>query len=623
KVKKEKPILVILGNPPYSGISANASERKIEVKKGQKYVKGYTIRTKQENGRTFYQLLPREAKASKNMKVNQKTWIGELIEYYKIVAGTWLKEKNPKMLQDDYVKFIRFSQWKIDKSGEGAIGLITNRSYIENITFPGMRESLIKSFDQIFILDLHGDLLRRQVLDDGTRDENIFDITKGVAIIIALKIKKNANPTTVLYAEIKGTRDYKYNFLRSNTFKDITWQKLQPTSPDYVFIPRQTKYRQQYSAYPSLDLIFPVNLGGVKTHRDHFVIDANINSLVQRLRIFLDYSLDNEFVRASLKLKDTGNWKLSDARNSMKNVDINDWIQTILYRPFNKQYIFYHDSLVDRSRRELVQHMLPDNVSLIAMRQVALDEPYNHFFVSDCMVDARAFYSTQGIIQQFPLYLYHEQGKSKRGGSHTMMLFEPEVPYRAGQRISNIIPKLLETLQTTYRRQPSPEDIFNFIYAVFYSNAYRKKYAEFLKTDFPRVPFTKDSKLFQKLAKKGAQLVELHLLKSEKLSKPIAKCEGSGDLRVVKVVYDAKKERVHINPDKYFTGVPSEVWEYHIGGYQVAEKWLKDRKGRIHSSKENSIYTKVITSIAKTIEIQESLDELFKEVESHVLDVKL
>jgi len=219
KVKKEKPILVILGNPPYSGISANASEHEVEINKGQKYITGYTIRTEKENGRTFYQLHPQEAKAKKKMRVKQKTWIGELIEYYKIINGSWLQERNPKMLQDDYVKFIRFAQWKIDKSGEGAIGLITNRNYIENITFPGMRESLLTSYDEIHILDLHGDLLRKQVLEDGSRDQNVFDITKGVAIILALrKRQKNASPI-IRYAEIIGTRGQKYDFLKSNDFR--------------------------------------------------------------------------------------------------------------------------------------------------------------------------------------------------------------------------------------------------------------------------------------------------------------------------------------------------------------------------------------------------------------------
>ena len=271
-----------------------------------------------------------------------------------------------------------------------------------------------------------------------------------------------------------------------------------------------------------------------------------------------------------------------------------------------------------------MQHMLLDNYGLITVRKAPPNSLCNYFFVSDHMISNGAIRSdNQSIDTFFPLYIYPEQKKVKRGGGITMMLFEPEVPYKVGQRIPNIAPILLETLQLTYRRHPSPEYIFNYIYGILYSNAYRKKYAEFLKTDFPRVPFTKDYKLFQKLADKGEQLVELHLLKSKKLAKPIAKCEGSGDLRVIKVSYDEKKQRVHINPDKYFTGIPSEVWVYHIGGYQVAEKWLKDRKGRTLSSEEIATYANVVTAIAKTIKIQESLDDLFKEVESNLLEVSL
>jgi len=612
KVKKETPILVILGNPPYSGISANASERAVEVQKGQKYINGYTISTKQENGRTFYQLLSRELKAKKDIRVKQKTWIGELIEYYKVIDGGWLQERNPKMLQDDYVKFIRFAQWKIDKSGEGAIGLITNRNYLENITFPGMRESILLSFDEIFILDLHGDLLKREVLDDGTRDENVFDITKGVAIILALKKKCRDESPTVWYAEKKGTREDKYEFLKRHDLRNTDWIKLGPRSPNYILVPREIKYKMQYEKYSGLNGLFPVNLGGVKTHRDHFVIDVNKHSLLQRIRIFTDQTLDGEFVRASLSLKDTGNWRLSTARKSLQNLRVQEWIQAILYRPFDRRFVFFHDAVVDRSRRDVVRHMLFENVSLIAMRQVVLDESYTHFYVSDCMVDNRAFTSTKGIIQQFPLYLYPDTEKPD--------LFTSQQP---GQRVPNLAPKLIEALKSAFKKDPSPEQIFHYIYALFYSNAYRKKYAEFLKTDFPRVPFTKDHRLFYKLAEKGEELVELHLLKSKKLIKPIAKCEGSGDLRVDKVTYDRNKARVHINPEKWFAGIPPEVWEYHIGGYQVSQKWLKDRKGRELSSEEVAHYARVVTAIAETISVQRFLDDLFSEVETSLLEVRL
>ncbi len=330
------------------------------------------------------------------------------------------------------------------------------------------------------------------------------------------------------------------------------------------------------------------------------------------MKIFTDPTLDDEFVRASLNLKDTGNWKLSAARKSLQNLRAQDWIQTILYRPFDRQFVFFHDAVVDRSRRDVVRHMLVENISLIAMRQVALDEPYTHFFVSDCMVDNRAFTSTKGIIQQFPLYVNVDTEKPG--------LFSYK---EVGQRVPNVVATLFEALKSAFKKEPTPEQILHYIYALLYSNAYRKKYAEFLKTDFPRVPFTKDYKQFKKLAEKGEELVELHLLKSKKLAKPIPKCEGPGELRVVKVTYDEKSGRVNINSDKYFVGVPRGVWEYHIGGYQVAEKWLKDRKGRVLSSEEVAHYARVVTAIAETISVQHLLDDLFLEVEATLLEVRL
>jgi predicted helicase len=218
--------------------------------------------------------------------------------------------------------------------------------------------------------------------------------------------------------------------------------------------------------------------------------------------------------------------------------------------------------------------------------------------------------SLKTIDYCYPLYTYPDRGRRD--------LFSQKEP---GKRIPNLAPELINTLKSAFKKDPTPEQIFHYIYGLLYSNAYRKKYAEFLKTDFPRVPFTKDYKLFNKLAEKGEELVELHLLKSERLATPIAKCEGPGELRVEKVTYDRNKARVHINPEKWFTGIPPEVWEYHIGGYQVAEKWLKDRKGRTLSSEEVSHYSKVITAIAETMKIQASLDDVFEEVEKHLLEI--
>ncbi len=620
KVKRNQPILVVLGNPPYSGISANASEKEVLVKKGENFITGFDIQAVTENRKTKHKLVPKTARAKKTKRVRQKTWIGQLIESYKIIDGKWLDERNPKMLQDDYVKFIRFAQWKLDSVGEGILGFITNRSYIENITFPGMRESLLGSFDEIYVLDLHGDAMtNRSHGEPGARDENVFDITKGVAIILAVKAKIGHSKPRISYAEIRGLREAKYQYLKTNDVNTTKWRKIEPKSPSYFLIPKGEKHINAYRKGVSLEGIFPLNLGGVKTHRDHLVIDGNRNSLIRRIRLMTDPSLDDRFVAASLKLENTGSWNLADARKALKDFDIENTIERILYRPFDEQFIFYHDAVVERSRREVVRHMLSDNISLLAMRQVTLEEQYSHVFASTSMVDNRAFFSTKGIIQQFPLYLYAQPKKSKRGSGVVMMLFEPESDYDSKGRVPNISPELLETLKTQYKKQPTPEEIFNYVYAILYSNSYRQKYGEFLKTDFPRVPFTSDRKLFLKLAGKGEQLVELHLLKSKKLDKPIARCEGSGNLRVEKVAYDESKKRVYVNPETYFAGVQKEIWQYHVGGYQVAEKWLKDRKGRTLSSEEVAHYCRVVTALAETIKIQTGLDELFEEVEKSVI----
>lgn len=611
KVKRERPILVILGNPPYSGISANASERAVEVQKGQKYINGYTISTKQENGRTFYQLLPKSAKAKKQMKVRQKTWIGELIEYYKIIDGKWFGERKHWM-QDDYVKFIRFAQWKIDQVGEGVLGFITNHAYLDNPTFRGMRESLMNSFDQIYILDLHGNSLKKEKAPDGSKDENVFDIQQGVAIILLVKQKSRTGKCTVFHSDLWGRREDKYNFLHRNDFQTVKQAELHPSTPFYFFVPKKETHRQSYEQFPLLSDLFSVFANGIVTARDRFAIDFTDVLIRNRIMQFRNLALDDQVIRQAFSLKDTRGWKLSKARKKLaEDPNWNTYFSTILYRPFDHRRIYYTPLMVDWGRQEVMRHLFQQNVCLISPKRLETKIPWGHIFVSEKMID-HVTVSPKTVDYCFPLYLYPETDKRDLFSWH-----------ESHERVQNLAPQLIKALTLAYKREPSPEQIFQYIYALLYSNAYRKKYAEFLKTDFPRVPFTKDYKLFKKLAEKGEELVELHLLKSKKLVKPIARCEGSGDLRVDKVTYDQNKTRVHINPEKWFTGILPGVWEYHIGGYQVSAKWLKDRKDRQLSSEEVAHYTRVVTAIAETISIQQFLDDLFAEVETSLLEVKL
>jgi len=569
RVKKERPILVILGNPPYSGHSANKGD-----------------------------------------------WIKDQIETYKMVDGKPLGEKNPKWLQDDYVKFIRFAQWKIDQIGEGVLGFITNHSYLDNPTFRGMRQSLINSFNEIYIVDLHGNSLKKEKAPDGSKDENVFDIQQGVAIAFFVKRKQNIPSKIQMRSEIWGAREKKYEWLLKHELRKTDWSELKPVSPFYLFVPRDERLNKRFQSYPSIPAIFPVNSVGIVTARDHLTIHWTPQQVWTTVLNFV--SLDPEIARQGYELgNDVRDWKVKLAQEDLKKSGPTKRnIVPILYRPFDIRFTYYTGKSKGfhcMPRGEVMRHMLDKNLGFITVRKAPPNSLCNYFFVSEDIISNGAIRSdNQSIDTFFPLYTYPEKD--------THDLFSQSKP---DERIPNLAPGLVDALKSAFKKDPTPEQIFHYIYALLYSNAYRKKYAEFLKTDFPRVPFTKDYKLFKKLSEKGEELVELHLLKSKKLAKPIAKCEGPGELRVVKVTYDEKNGRVNINPDEYFVGVPRKVWEYHIGGYQVAEKWLKDRKGRVLSSEDITHYARVVTAIAETISVQQDLDDLFLEVETALLEVRL
>ncbi len=614
RVKKEQPILVILGNPPYSGHSANPSPWMDDSLK-----KGYTLPN------------------------------GDKDEGYYRVDGQPLGEKNPKWLQDDYVKFIRFAQWKIDQAGEGVLGFITNHSYLDNPTFRGMRQSLMNSFDEIYVLDLHGNSLKKEKCPDGSKDENVFDIQQGVAIALFVKMKEKEKPhpmfrpspqlnifvpkeekpkkkpkkkCQVFHADLWGLREQKYEWLEKHEIKNTEWQKLKPKSEFYLFIPRDERGLKLYERSLKINEIFPVNSVGVVTSRDSLVIDPDPKALKRRIRMFCDESIPDEMIRRTFNLKDKSNWKLKTAREKLREDE--NWgksIHKILYRPFDAQWICYHDQLVERTRREVMQHMLKTNLALCVGRAgqvVGLEKPWNIVFCSDCMTDLNLFY--RGGNVNFPLYIYAEQPKPNRGANSTMMIvFEPAEPYRTKK--PNLNPALLESLKKAYRKQPTPEEIFCYIYAVLYSNIYRNQYAEFLRIDFPRVPFTSEYKLFQKMSKLGQRLVGLHLLQSKELDRAPLKLQGTGSGKVDKPQFDAERRRVYINRDQHFEKVEKQIWEYHIGGYQVCDKWLKDRKGRALALADIRHYSGIVTAIAKTLAIQKEIDKIYPEVEKRIVVV--
>ncbi|MBI5409336.1 MAG: N-6 DNA methylase [Nitrospirae bacterium] len=568
-VKKEKPILVILGNPPYSGHSTNIGD-----------------------------------------------WISKEIKAYYQVDGKPLGEKNPKWLQDDYVKFIRFAQWKIDQAGEGVLGFITNHSYLDNPTFRGMRHSLLQSFDEIYLLDLHGSSLRKEKCPDGSKDENVFDIQQGVAISIF--IKKKSIRQKVYHSELWGMRQQKYNWLLKNDIKSTKWKKLLPKPDLYLFVPRDEKLLDRYYEYIRLDKIFREYSLSIQTHRDDFVIDFDKETLKRRIRMLKDKKLSDEIIQQTFNLKDTHEWSFEEARERILEDDNPEQaIMPIIYRPFDRRWIFYNDYFVDRPRKEIMQNMHCENLALLVSKQQAVKGFYHALVTTQISESCAVSNKTKEGNYHFPLYLCKPKPiKKQRTKGHygLMMLFEDEEEYFNAN--PNIAGALADIFLKAYGEIPEPEQIFHYIYAVLYSNIYRTKYAEFLKTDFPRVPFTGDRKLFMKMAEYGNSLVELHLMKAEEPDETHVKLQGDGNNKIEKVRYDDGK--LYINNDQYFEGITPEIWEYRIGGYRVCDKWLKDRKGRRLSLEDIKHYCRIVTALKKTIELQAKIDGIYPDVEKDV-----
>jgi len=550
KLKMDKKILVITGNPPYRGMSVNKGQWIEDLLK-----KGY---------KTSYGL--------------------EDSGYYK-VDGKDLGEKNPKWLQDDYVKFLRFAQWKIDSVGEGIVGFITNNSYLENPTFRGMRQSLLKSFNRIYVLDLHGSNLKRERSPDGTKDENVFNIRPGVAIIILVK-NRVLEPSMIYHAEIFGNRDGKFYWLDRHNITNVDWKQISPASPDYLMVPDESPVKDEYSMFVKVTDIFPVNNIGIVTSRDDFTIKPTVEEVWNTVTDFV--KLETESARTKYKLgKDVMEWKVSAAQADVRDSGLKrDLIVPILYRPFDNRFTYYTGrsrGFMCRPRQEIMSHMLRENIGLLVMRQVSLDEKYTHFFVSNSIVDNRAMLSSKGIVQLLPFYLYN-------GFSRT----------------PNLSLELLKDLKKTYNKEVFAEEILNYVYAIFHSNTYRDRYSTELRKDFPRIPFTKDYDKFQELSKFGKTLIDLHLGKTKLNTTTKFNIEGSNVVESIKW----QDGKVFINKNQFFDGVPIEIWNFHIGGYQVLDKWLKSHKNRVLTAIEIDGYLQIIETIKQTAKLMQSIDDL-------------
>ena len=567
-VKRDEPLLVILGNPPYPRHSMNPS--------------------RDSDG--------------------ELTFIGGLIEDYKQVDGQPLGERNSKVLQADYVKFTRWAQWRINKNGEGIIGYIVNNSFLDGPIFRGMRKSLLDSFNAIYLLNLHGSSRKREAAPTTQRDENVFDIVQGVSILLCVKQRDNPSPAEVYYADMWGSREVKYRTLSETDVQTTRWMQLQPTSPFYLFVPQTTERLAEYEQGWEITDIFQTRSVAVMTGRDKLTLHRTPETLQETVADFA--SLPEADAREKYGLgRDSQDWKVHLAQADLQNhPDAEKHIAPIHYRPFDTRWTYYTGQSAGfhmRPRHNVMRHLRKNNLALCVCRVVS-NPVWQHALITDKITENR-YVSNRGSesAHVFPLYLYPD----------------PEELELSTERLLNLKPDFLRTLserlalpQTAPLGLPqgvSPEEILAYIYAILYSPTYRERYYAFLQYDFPRIPLPPDVEHFRKLSTLGGELIDWHLLKGENGAAPRHRFEGEGEAVVSRVRY--VDGGVWINRTQHFTDVPADVWNYEVGAHQVCEKWLKDRKGLALSHNEVRQYRSILVAVAETLRFMEEIDEIVEE----------
>ncbi|EAI6788267.1 DNA methyltransferase [Campylobacter jejuni] len=557
---KEEQILIITGNPPYSGASSNKGLYEDEIK-------------------ISYGLEPSKA----NLNNEQKKWISSYFkEKSKQNTSTFKaiyekhkleNEKNPKVMLDDYVKFIRFAQSKIDSQESGIFAFISNNSFLDNPTFRGMRYSLMQSFDKIYILNLHGDTRKKEKAPDGSKDDNVFDIMQGVSINIFIKQNSKAKNTNIYYHDLYGKRKDKYEFLYENDLNSIKWTLVKNNEPFYLFLPQNNDLLEEYNKGISVKDIFMLSSVGIASSKDAILISTNNKKLEQQV-----YNFYNEFDKK--------------------------YIKEIAYKPFDTQKIYYDIKKVERPRIDIMEHFLGyENIGLIYDRGTNLKEISN-LFISSKVIDKHLVGANSYVS---PLYLYPTTRSKK--------FLKKENPNFNEENFTSKIENFKESFRTfideLYKEKFSPEDILGYIYAVLFHKIYREKYLDFLKIDFPKIPFTKDKNTFKNLSKLGLKLVNLHLLKNDELDfnvgEALFKDIKNKNFKIQKIKYNKDVKELFINESLYFNKVSPEIYEFKIGGYAVLDKYLKSHK---EEDIDHKYFTLIIQTLDETLKIQDEISKI-------------
>lgn len=498
RIKRDCPVMVMIGNPPYSGESQNKGE-----------------------------------------------WIMHLMEDYKKEPGgeTHLKERNPKWINDDYVKFIRLAQYYIERNECGVIGFINPHGFLDNPTFRGMRWNLLKTFDKIYTINLHGNNKKKEVCPDGSPDENVFDIQQGVSINMFIKTgeKKAKELGKVYYYDLYGKREEKYDFLTNTLFSEVEYKELNPIAPMYFFVPKDFELMEEYEKGVKVNDLFSLGSMGITTGRDKEMVSIQPFKSVNNL--------------------------------------------PYCYRPFDTQWIDYDVERIARARENVMSHLKKANIALCLIKVNSSSDGLFKVLVSSNLTD-KTILSSKDNANVFPLYLYtNEFGKEKK--------------------VANLNDEEWQKFNNAIGRVAPPEELLAYIYAILHSPSYRERYKEFLKVDFPRIPLPTSESEFVRLVQIGHQLIDLHMMRNTQSWKCDTTFPEPGSQQIDMLKWKDKK--VWINKQQYFGNVPEEVWDFYIGGYQPAQKWLKDRKGRTLVFDDIKHYLYIIHALAETIKLMQKI----------------
>ena len=556
-LKREMRVMVMLGNPPYRRDSNN---------------KGDTIE-----------------RLMKSYKANLE---GERIL---------------RALSDDYIKFIRYAQEKIEQTGEGIVAFVTNNSFLDGSTHRTMRQELLRVFDEIYILNLHGSSRLKEKTPEGGKDENVFDIQTGVSINLLVKKQNRGTKrqATLHYAERYGLREEKYETLNTLRLDSPLWKELVPQAPDYFFVEKDLSLAETYKEGFSLVELFESYSVGAVGGRDKVAIHFDKEETQQMVRNIV--SMETEALRKRSGCgEDSNTWKLQNAIDDIRRNKDNLTTITLSYRPYDNRSAAYTGSNAGIFLRSLYKKLgvllHPANFALCATRFVKAFDIYHHCFISKSVLE-KCFVSNGPCESTYAFSLYklpagwdYTPAELAAGETHTG---EP-IPLELNMR-----PEVLAKISEAVGEPVTGEELFDYVYGVLHDPEYRVKYFEFLKIDYPRIPYPKDLAEYRLFATRGARLRRLHLM-DESLELPqVATFEVAGSNEVTAVRYEetpvsegeAPEGRVWINDTQYFAHVPRRVWDHYVGAYQPARLWLQKRIGRTLNYDDVNWYLRVCTTI--------------------------